>query len=80
MPGVGHNQLTSLVERIENISEEIKGLSADRSVIFAEAKVLGYNTKVLREVIRLRQMRADDLKERNELLEQYGSVLGLDLL
>lgn len=80
MAGVGHNQLTSLVDRIETLNEEIKGLSDDRAVVFAEAKVHGFNTKILREVIRLRKMSRDDLAERSELLAQYGNALGLDLL
>ena len=40
-----------LVERIERIEEEIKGLNDDKKDIFMEAKGEGFDGKILRAVV-----------------------------
>lgn len=80
MAGKGDNIIKSLVDRIRNVNEEIKGLQDDRKVIFAEAKVHGINVKVLREAMRIADMDNDARAERSDLLAQYGEALGYDLL
>lgn len=80
-PERGSNErLRLLIERIERLNEEKKGISDDIKDVFAEAKAVGYDAKIMREVIRLRKMKPDDLKERNALLQTYADELGLDLL
>jgi uncharacterized protein (UPF0335 family) len=64
-PGeVAGDQLRAVVERIENIEEEIKELTEARKEIYLEAKGNGFDVKTLREVIRVRKQ---DQKERDEL-------------
>ena len=53
--GVAAGQLRSFIERIERLEEEKKGLSDDIRDVFAEAKGNGFDTKVMRQVIRLRK-------------------------
>jgi uncharacterized protein (UPF0335 family) len=53
--GVEGNRLRSLVERIERIEEEIRGLNDDKKDVYAEAKSDGFDVKILREVVRLRK-------------------------
>jgi uncharacterized protein (UPF0335 family) len=68
---VSGNQLRAIVERIESIEEEIRGLTEAKKEIFLEAKGNGFDVKTLREVIRVRKQ---DQKERDELetlLEVY---------
>jgi uncharacterized protein (UPF0335 family) len=68
---VAGDQLRAIVERIENIEEEIKELTEARKEIYLEAKGNGFDIKTLREVIRVRKQ---DQKERDELetlLEVY---------
>ena len=84
MSGKGHNssddKLRLLVERIERLAEEKDDLATDIAAVYAEAKAVGYNTKIVREIVKFRKMKPDDLQERNSLLQIYGSALGLDLL
>ena len=61
---VGGNQLRAIVERIENIEEEIKELTEAKKEVYLEAKGNGFDVKILREVIRVRKQ---DQKERDEL-------------
>jgi uncharacterized protein (UPF0335 family) len=68
---VSGNQLRAIVERIENLDEEIKELAEAKKEVYLEAKGNGFDVKTLREVIRVRKQ---DQKERDELetlLELY---------
>lgn len=75
-----NDRLRLLVERVERLEEEKKGVSDDIRDVYQEAKAVGFDAKIMREVIRLRKMAPDDLKERNALLQLYGAELGMDLL
>jgi uncharacterized protein (UPF0335 family) len=73
-----HNgQLKALVERIETINEEIKGLSDDRTDIFSEAKGNGFDTKALRKIIALRKLSSEDRAAQDQILETYMNALGM---
>ena len=55
-PGdIAGDQLRAVVERIENIDEEIKELTEAKKEIYLEAKGNGFDVKILREVIRVRK-------------------------
>jgi uncharacterized protein (UPF0335 family) len=73
-------KLEGLLGRIENLSEERKGISDDIRDVFAEGKALGYDTKIMREVLKQRAMKPDVRKERNALIETYANSIGLELL
>ena len=73
-----HNgQLKAIVERIETVNEEIKGMTADRGDIFKEAKGNGFDVKALRTIIRLRAMNPDDIAEQEAILDTYKNALGM---
>ena len=71
-------RLKSFVERVERLEEEKAGLAADIREVYAEAKSNGFDTKVLRQVVRLRKMNPADRREQEELLELYKGVLGME--
>jgi len=75
--GIAADRLRSFVERIERLEEEKAALSADVREIYAEAKSVGFDTKVLRQVIKLRKMEQADRQEQEQLLETYMSALGM---
>lgn len=74
---VGVERLQSLIERIERLQEEIKELQKDVNDVFAEAKSVGYDVKIMRAVIRLRKMNAVDRDEQEYLLDTYKKALEL---
>lgn len=81
-PGPGHNgisgqMLRSFVERIETIEAEKRELSADISGIYKEAKGQGFDTKVVREMVKLRRMDALKIIEHEELRDLYMHSLGM---
>lgn len=71
------DRLRLLIERIERLAEERKGIQDDIKDVYAEAKAVGYDPKILREVIKLRKMRQDERQEMEAILEAYMSALGM---
>jgi uncharacterized protein (UPF0335 family) len=68
---VGGNQLRAIVERIENIEEEIKELTEAKKEVYLEAKGNGFDVKILREVIRVRKQDQKERDEQETLVEVY---------
>jgi uncharacterized protein (UPF0335 family) len=69
--GVAGQRLRSFVERVEQVEEEIRGLTEAKKEIFDEAKGEGYDVKILKEVIRLRKQEQKERDERDMLLDTY---------
>ena len=75
--GVAAEQLRSLVERIERLEEEKAALAGDIREVYAQAKGSGFDTKVLRQVVRLRKLNSSDRQEQESLLDIYKRALGM---
>lgn len=74
---VAADQLKSFVERIERLSEEAQTIADDIKDVYAEAKGTGFDTTILRQVIRLRKMDKADREEAEAILETYLAALGM---
>ncbi|MGP1396735.1 MAG: DUF2312 domain-containing protein [Inquilinaceae bacterium] len=75
--GIAGDRLRSFIERIERLEEEKATLAADIREVFAEAKGTGFDTKIMRQVLRLRKMENADREEQEELLDLYKRALGM---
>lgn len=71
------DRLRLLIERVERLEEEKKGIADDIRDVYAEAKAVGYDTKIMRQIVRLRKMKPDDRAEMDMVLETYRAALGL---
>ena len=71
------DQLRALVERIERLEEEKAALSEDIKEVYAEAKGNGFDTKVLRTVVRLRKQDSNERAEQEAILDLYMHALGM---
>ncbi len=69
--GVAGDQLRTIVERIEQVEEQIRELNEARKEIYLEAKDNGFDVKVLREVIRVRKQDQKEREEHDTLLDIY---------
>ncbi|MGH6962644.1 MAG: DUF2312 domain-containing protein [Dongiaceae bacterium] len=76
--GIAADRLRSFLERIERLEEEKAGLTADIREVYAEAKGSGFDTKVMRQIVRLRKMDSADRQEQEALLEVYRRAIGLE--
>ena len=78
---LGHNssddRLRLLIERVERLEEEKKGIADDIKDVYGEAKAVGYDAKIMRIIIRLRKMKPDDRAEMEAIVDTYKAALGL---
>jgi len=87
MAEIGHNshadvitseassQLKSFVERIERLNEDKAAIQGDLKELFSEIKSVGFDTKILRKVIRIRAMDASKRSEEEAMVDLYMSAL-----
>lgn len=75
--GITAEQLKAYIERVERLEEEKAAIAADIREVFAEAKANGFDTKIMRQVIRLRKMDSQDRTEQEALLDLYKRALGM---
>ena len=71
------DQLKAIIERIERLEEEKKGVADDIKDVYAEAKANGFEVKALRTIVRLRKQDVDERKEQDAILELYMQALGM---
>ncbi|MGV6801702.1 MAG: DUF2312 domain-containing protein [bacterium] len=73
---VAADRLRGFIERVERLEEDKAAIMEDIKQVFAEAKGEGYDTKIMRQVIRIRKMDRSDRQEQEALLDLYLSALG----
>lgn len=75
--GIAADKLRSLIERIERLEKEKNDINRDIRDIFAEAKSVGFDVKIMRAVLKLRKMDAADRDEQEFLLDTYKKALNI---
>ena len=75
--GIAGERLQSFVERIERLEEEKAALSEDIKEVYSESKAVGFDVKIMRQIVRLRKMNSADRQEHEELLDLYKNALGM---
>lgn len=86
-PGPGHNssdphsvvgdELLQFIERIEQLRAEQKDVKEQEKEVFSELKGRGFDAKTVREVLKRRTKKADELAEEEALLETYLAAIGM---
>jgi len=74
---VAADELRLLIERIERLEEEKKGISDDIRDVYNEAKARGYDAKIMRQIIKLRAMESHERQEWEAVLDTYIAALGM---
>lgn len=72
---VSADQLKQLVARIERLEGEKSIISEDIKEVFAEAKANGFDTKIMRQIIRIKKLDKAKLAEQEAILELYRQAL-----
>ena len=70
-------QLRQLIEQLERLEEEKKALASDIRDKFAEAKAMGFDPKIMKQVLRIRKQPKDDRDEEEAILDVYLHALGM---
>ncbi len=76
--GVTPDQLKQYIERIENLEQTKANIASDVHEVYVEAKGNGFDTKIIRQIVRLRKMDPEQRAEQQELLELYLHAIGMD--
>ena len=75
--GIAADRLKSFIERIERLEEEKAALAGDIREVYSEAKSTGFETKIMRQVVRLRKLEPQDREEQEQLLDLYKRAIGM---
>jgi uncharacterized protein (UPF0335 family) len=71
------DELRQFLERIEQLNAEKADIAEQAKEVMAEAKARGYSGPIIREIVKLRKMKPDDLAEREAVLDVYRQALGM---
>ncbi|MGL9689231.1 MAG: DUF2312 domain-containing protein [Wolbachia sp.] len=71
------DELKGYIERIEKLEQEKKDVQDHIRDVHAKAADKGWDTKVMKQIVRLRKMDDDDREEQEILLDTYKSALGM---
>lgn len=75
--GAAREQLKAFVARIERLEEDKKAIAEDLKQVYGEAKAMGFDTKTLRTVIRIRKQEPQERQEQEAMLDLYMQALGM---
>ena len=74
---VNGGQLRAFIERIERLEEEKKCISDDIKDVYAEAKGNGFDSKILKAIVKIRRQDRDKRIEEETILDLYLAALGM---
>ena len=74
---VASDKLKQYIDRIERLEVDKKNVSKDIKSVYLEAQAEGFDTKIMRQVVRLRKMEKDARDEADMMLETYRNAIGI---
>lgn len=74
---VAAGQLRAFIERIERLEEEKRQIAEDVKDVYAECKGTGFDTKAVKQIVKLRKIDKAEREESEALLDLYMSALGM---
>lgn len=74
---IAGEKLMSLIQRIERMEEDRSNIGADIREIYREAKGIGFEPKIIRQLVKMRKMEASDRQEEEALIESYKAAIGM---
>ena len=74
---ISSDRLMSFIQRIEKLEEDKAAVSDDIKEVYAEAKGTGFDTQIIRKIVRLRKIEVEKRREQEELLELYMAAIGM---
>ncbi len=75
--GVAAEELKQFIERIERLEEEKAGIAGDIKDVFAELKGRGFDSKAVRQILRIRKQDHAERQEQEAILDLYMQALGM---
>lgn len=72
------DELRQFIEQYESLDAEKRGVMENQKEVLAEAKSRGFDTRILKMIVKLRKMNPADVQEQDMILETYKSALGMN--
>jgi uncharacterized protein (UPF0335 family) len=70
-------ELLQIITKLENLEEERANIAQNVTDTLSEAKIKGYDIKILKQILKLRKMDDDDRMRQEEELESYNATIGM---
>ena len=70
-------ELLQIITKLENLEEERANVAQNVTDTLSEAKIKGYDIKILKQILKLRKMDDDDRIRQEEELETYKATIGM---
>jgi len=70
-------ELLQIITKLENLEEERANVAQNVTDTLSEAKIKGYDIKILKQILKLRKMDDDDRIRQEEELESYKATIGM---
>ncbi len=70
-------QLKQYISKIERLESNKAEIADDIKQVFDEAKANGFDTKIMKQVMKLKKLDKDSLAEQEAILELYRSALDI---
>jgi uncharacterized protein (UPF0335 family) len=74
---ISGEKLRSIISRIESLEDDKTNVLSDIKEVYAEAKGIGFDSKIIRKVVQLRKIDSQKLQEEENILELYKSALNM---
>jgi len=71
------SQLKSIIERVERLEEDKKGIADDIKEVYSEAKGNGFDPKIIKAIVKLRRLSKPERDEQETLIDTYLTALGM---
>ncbi len=75
--GVTGEFLLQYIQRIERLEQDRAAVSEDVKSVYAEAKNNGFDTKIMKQIVKLREMDPNERDEQETLLDIYKQAIGM---
>lgn len=76
--GISGERLRSFIKRIEKLEEDKTAVADDLKEVYAECKGVGFENKIVRQLVKLRKVELEKRRENDELLELYKAAIGME--
>ena len=74
---ISGEKLRSIISRIERLEDDKTNILSDIKEVYAEAKGIGFDSKIIRKIVQLRKIDSQKLQEEENILELYKSALDM---
>ena len=74
---IAAEQLKQYINKIERLEAEKADIADDIKQVFDEAKANGFDTKIMKQVMKLKKLDKDSLAEQEAILDLYRAALDI---